>query len=302
MGCRLPECRTRRRQRFGLCNKHRKWVEKGYMTADLVMLKNRPRVGSYSKITCRVPLCLLRARRHFLCDKHSGQYKRGSIDLEGNLLAKSGKILGQYPKDYPCKVCKRSNCKISKGFCPTHYNQYLKGNRDIEGFDIQRRCKASRCRTRLNHKTREWCYKHYPSFLHGVYNSKGRRMKPLILKNRGKKCKVTDCVFPAHCKELCALHYSRSRGGYLGTAGYKNVGKQCSEQDCSRPAVCRTLCSKHYWSYTHPPRKYINKDKICKRVSAHCKQPAYCKGLCIKHYNNQRRPDRVQDTTHQCVV
>jgi hypothetical protein len=246
--CRYPGCKDRV-HRLGLCNKHRKWVERGHMTEDLVVIKKPFERGIYQNpdAKCKIPNCEEKPRRNWMCSRHASQVKLGNIDLQGNPIAKSGgKISGKYPPDYPCKVCKRATGRISLGFCALHYNQYIKGKRDLDGISKMRQCKAIDCNRRLVRKDQDWCYRHRHSVERGIYNSFGKRLKPAIVKNEGKICSIAGCGKPAHCKGICRLHYSRQQFGYKGPAAYKNVGKPCTMPGCGKPASCRRLCPVHY--------------------------------------------------------
>jgi len=235
--CRFPEC-FGRQHRFGLCNKHRKWVERGYMTEDLKILKKVER-PSYKGKLCRYEGCGRQPRRNWLCEKHSDLEKRRAQGIEPK---------PRYARDFGCVVCGRKG-KISKGLCPKHHQQYRRGAIDLAGqpLRVQRRtytsedfCPVKNCRRKP--RVRGWCQLHAEAKKKGIYDEKGKRLIPAIIKNRGKTC--TSCDKPAYAKGLCRIHYWRLKTGYLGPAGFKNKGQPCST--CGKPAVCRTLCDQHY--------------------------------------------------------
>jgi hypothetical protein len=183
--CRFPDCKITRLQRFGLCNRHRKWVEKGYYDLSLNKLKEQKKVRSYLGMVCKIPDCGVVPRRNGLCETHSSQIKRGTIDFDGRPKIKNGKVFGRYPDGSQCKVCRVEARKITKGFCPKHYTQHLKGHRDLDGMLRIKICRMQSCKRRLVNKARDFCHRHYPGFLKGVYNKYGKRMIPEIIRNKG---------------------------------------------------------------------------------------------------------------------
>lgn len=245
--CRYPEC-FKPQHRFSLCNKHRKWVERGYMTVDLVMLKKVIEKPGYKDKRCRIDDCPNRPRRNWLCEKHSSAVRDGRMTTTGDKIWKRA---APYSQDFECIKC-GARGKITRGFCKRHYAQYLRGAIDFDGQPLREmrivtygpddECKAEGCRRRP--RIRGWCENHHKSLRKGVYDASGKRRVPAVAKNKGRAC--LECDMPAHCKGLCVLHYSRMRTGYLGPGGYKNVGQTCSHEGCSRPAHCRTLCTLHY--------------------------------------------------------
>lgn len=254
MKCRMEDCFTQKLQRFGLCNKHRKWVEKGYMTQDLKMIKNPPRVGSYKGMRCRIPECDRTPRRNLLCSYHSSQYRAGTLLLSGNRVYK--KVL-RYSKQATCKVhrCERGG-KITKGFCKKHYNSYRKELIDFDGFETGKRkritrylpedrCKVSSCKRRP--RGRGFCNNHLQSFLRGMIDPNGKRLVPLPIKNKGELCSYEGCGKPAHCKTYCHLHYSRYVNcKSLDDPETVNKGKTCAQEGCGKPAYVKGYCTVHY--------------------------------------------------------
>lgn len=248
MSCRFPDCPTQKTQRFGLCNKHRKWVEKGYYSEDLVQLKPMKKV----RLHCKLEGCKNKHKAKGFCIFHYRQFKGGIIAITGQRLKRVRPK--KYPKDFGCIVCNKKG-KISLGFCKTHHAQYSRGIIDFDGVKIREHkkvykypewqvCKANGCNERP--RVRGWCSNHYESFTKGIYDKSGKRLVAKLISNKGKKCSAESCEAEAYCKGLCKLHYSRKKIGYLGPAGYKNIGQKCSDPGCENPAHCRTLCVLHY--------------------------------------------------------
>ena len=245
MGCRFPDCHRIKTQRFGLCNKHRKWVEKGYYSVDLKLLKPMPVKRAHCKISgCESP----HAAKGF-CFRHYNQFRSRIISIFGVRLRTSKPI--KNPKDAECLVCKKRG-KIVKGFCKTHYNQLLKNKIDHQGVRLtpparvtryteDDKCKACDCYKKP--RIRGWCETHYYSFQRGIYSSKGKRLVEKAVVNKGRTCSEQNCGASAYSKGLCRLHYTRKRTGYLGAEGYKNVGKSCSEAGCNNPPIAELFAS-----------------------------------------------------------
>jgi len=294
MRCRFPSCYNMRIQRWGLCNKHRKWVEKGNMTQDLVIIKPIQVRGG----TCKVEECEEKTRRHGFCERHSWAYKRGALLSDGTQNPNIRRV--RYARDFPCFVCGKKG-KITKGFCPTHYNQYRKGIIDFEGRETGKRiriwkygeldiCKVVGCGKRP--RGNGFCKKHIDSHVRGVYDFHGNRLKPRLFKNQGKVCKV--CQKPAYCKLLCRTHYARHILKKPLVKEIKNKGKTCKfgvdkTTGCNKPARCRGLCSIHYYRY----KKGLAMDYERPVKIKHCLQcetgvAAFSKGLCKKHYSRIR--------------
>jgi hypothetical protein len=268
VNCRYKNCLSKQ-HRFGLCNKHRKWVERGYMTEDLVILKKVQEKGIYKYAKCRAQDCENKPRRNWLCTKHAAQHKAGFIDSYGNDSNKVRKKVTKYSPDYGCKVCNKKG-RISMGFCMTHYNQYNKGQIDWQGFKLKElgrvgkygkdaKCIVGNCFKKP--RVRGWCENHYKSFTLGVFDEKGKRLVKAKVRNKGVKCSEKECQSEAHCRGLCFLHYTRLRTDYLGPEGWKNKEKQCSEEGCTNKAACRTLCSKHYYHFKRTNKIGIYADK-----------------------------------------
>lgn len=147
--CRFPECTKTRKDflRKGLCNKHRKWAEKGIIDKDTceILLPDRIPVKKsldyvrveeklhIFKCKCRVDGCLKEARRNNFCNGHSSSFRDGYIDSDGNI--KEGRRASKN-KEKSCKVnnCKRITKRYVRGFCLYHYDCYRKGKLNYKGL------------------------------------------------------------------------------------------------------------------------------------------------------------------------
>lgn len=287
--CRYPECK-RFTHRFGLCNKHRKWVERGYITQDLVILKPLKRVASYQGMKCKIPGCSTQPRRNGLCDKHSSRVKEGTLDLDGNAHLK--RVIS-YSKDFKCILCGTGG-KIVKGFCRTHYYQFKKGYIDYDGSltgKIPKRvasyrgikCKFSSCYKEA--RSRGFCSKHFDNYQSGFVDINGKILKEMPFHNKGKKCKV--CDQEARTKGFCPKHYSRFRKGLpiKDQDFYVNKNKCCEVERCENAARIKGFCDKHYYRLTHNIPLTGPQKKLCQI----CGNMALAKELCKKHYEKNRR-------------
>lgn len=243
--CRFPECKIIKLQRWGLCNKHRKWIERGFYDVDLNLLKPLPVVKRYSG--CKMEDCLEKHRRNGFCSRHDSMYKRGSIDLKGHRV----RPLVRYSKDFECIKC-GARGKITKGFCKLHYSQFQKGQIGFDGSPGKRPgrvarygrdavCKIATCSRRP--RIRGHCALCWYKMKRGSIDATGRRLEPPLWKNQGKTCRKPGCVEPAHCRGFCALHYSRSR---FPERELLNKGKKCKAVGCSDESYCRSYCIRHY--------------------------------------------------------
>ena len=261
MVCRFPKCDVPKIQRFGLCNRHRKWVEKGYFDKDtLSPLKPMPGKVDYTGKVCKVDGCGIRPRRNYFCPKHSKQFREGVLNVHGHRV----KPFVRYSKDFTCIKCGKKD-KITKGFCKYHYGQLRQGLIDFDGTQLREYkrvhaygpddfCRAEHCRKRP--KERGFCRSHSLSVKIGTIDRvTGKRLVPKAHKNEGKSC--LECDQPASTRLLCRLHY--------------------------------------YRRYQATPRKLINKGKIC--VAPSCDRPAHIKQLCTKHYTRRKRRLRASVAT-----
>lgn len=247
--CRYPGCEVFKLQRFGLCNRHRKWVENGFIDLDLKALKPLPVVKRYSG--CKIEDCKEKHRRNGFCRRHDAMYKRGSIDKLGRRL----KPLIRYSDDFRCIKCGKGG-KISKGFCKTHYNQFRKKQIDFDGNPlnppkrVQKYGQYDFCKLKCGRKprVRGFCENCWQKIKRGSIDETGRRLEPPL---------------------------------------WTNVGKTCRDKGCKEPAYCRGLCTVHYSRYKKPPRTFINVGQTCKAIG--CKDPSYSRGYCVKHYARHKR-------------
>lgn len=259
-GCRYPECEKTKTQRWGLCNRHRKWVENGFIDQQLNILKPLPVVKRYSG--CKIEGCTEKHRRNGFCRRHDCMYKRGSIDLLGRRL----KPIIRYRAGFGCIKCGQTG-KITKGFCKTHYNQFRKKQIDFDGNPlnppkrIQKYAADDFCKLKCGRRprVRGFCENCWQKIARGSIDQTGKRLEPPLWKNKGKTCRDKGCNEPAHCRGLCSVHYSR---------------------------------------YKKPPRTFINFGKQCKAIG--CVSGSHCRGYCIKHYNRwkQRRNLKPVMETH----
>lgn len=247
--CRWPTCNVKKLQRFGLCNRHRKWVERGQINENLEVIGSLPlERGRYKNMICKIDGCTKRPRRNNMCHKHSSQLFRGIITESGE--RKSPVV--RYPKDFQCIKCGQTG-KIVKGFCRFHYSQLRKNIIDFDGNTLRepRRvmrytdmdfCKAEGCSRRP--RVRGWCSQHHLSFQKNHYDATGKRVIEFPIINKGKMCK--ECgERPARVRQLCTLHYYRT---YQATRGkeFLNKNKKCLLDFCTKQAVTRGLCHTHY--------------------------------------------------------
>lgn len=149
--CKFPGCDTKGTAksslRNGLCNRHRKWAEKGLidretcdiLQPDKIPQEKKPKMSAVTvdgkthvfKNKCRISKCLKEARRNGLCEGHSSSFKANKIDINGNPLY--DKMYYDYTKDR-CKIKECSqDSRLIRGFCKHHYQKYMRGQIDFEG-------------------------------------------------------------------------------------------------------------------------------------------------------------------------
>jgi len=70
----------------------------------------------------------------------------------------------------------------------------------------------------------------------------------------------------------------------------KNKGKKCLVSNCNKEAFCKGYCSKHYQQIKFhgeiKEKTYLTVFSFCKNLS--CGQPVFAKGLCQNCYLKQR--------------
>lgn len=254
--CRYPSC-ARPQHRFQLCNKHRKWVERGHMDKDTLELKHPIREVGLNTV-CTIDGCKEPAHKARMCVSHYSKVIRGTMTRTGEVTRK--RIVDKYARDFQCIICGNAPGRIVKGFCMTHYNQYRKGFIDFDGQPLNEPKKKA-------------------------------KYGPLDY------CKVRPCGKRPTSKGFCTSHRAMILRGTMDPITFKrkyifakNKGKICSQ--CDQPAVTRGLCPNHYYAkYQAHPRQTINSGKTCAAFA--CSSPAYAKGLCIKHYSRRKRKDQI---------
>jgi hypothetical protein len=215
--CRMHGCSTYKQQRFGLCNKHRKWVEKGLLDVETLEILGAPKkIGSYSGQVCKFPGCDKKPRRNFLCPKHSGMVVRGTLDpktLQTNYKRYKRNLTNG------CYACFNKNASIYvKGFCKKCYGDYKKGFIDyfgtptdkkkkrVQKYSDENLCKVAGCGKKA--RSAGFCHNHYGSYkYHGTFDSTGKRLSSEKNKNKGYECINSKCKNEAYCKMLCKKHY-----------------------------------------------------------------------------------------------
>jgi hypothetical protein len=267
--CRFPGCNhigtAKSCLRNGLCNKHRKWAEKGIIDKVTFEVLKPDKIPKIKQKVCR--LCDSKDMKGLgLCKKHYRQFKDKIIDENGNRF----KPLIRYGKDFKCKVTSCYNKgRFVKGFCLKHYDQHLKGILNENGRvarelkKVPKYSKNARCINKLcdnRPRVRGFCEKCFKRTQTGTLDLNGNPTNKALTANIGKKCKENECNNPAYCKELCLTHYKRLQFDYQGPEFRKNVGQTCSEEGCDSPAVCRSMCSKHYVAFMKK-YKFDNKEK-----------------------------------------
>lgn len=137
--CRFPGCKSvgtkKNSLRSGLCNKHRKWAEKGIIdkeTCEIIDPKRVPKQKEH--IHCKVSGCLKKVRRNGFCEGHSSSYRARVIDINGNRMY-GKRSFNDYSKRPKCcvRTCdftatgESRETRLVKGFCPYHYDLHKKG-------------------------------------------------------------------------------------------------------------------------------------------------------------------------------
>ena len=149
--CRFPDCQKRgtakQSLRRGLCNKHRKWAEKGIIDWETLEILKPDKVPKKRSIEvhvidgqqhvfrrkCVVEGCLKESRRAGFCTQHSSSYYQGKRKKDGTPTYE--RKYYDYKKD-KCKIdgCPAKLGRLVKGFCLYHYNNHFRtGYIDING-------------------------------------------------------------------------------------------------------------------------------------------------------------------------
>jgi len=256
--CRFPKCIKNRKShlRNGLCNRHRKWAEKGIIDRDTCKILMPERIPGNKKAIPKLRKCIacgvLTAKRvRNFCPHHYGQYFHGIIDVEG--------------------VQKRPLKKVHK-------------------YKDDDTCFAISCNSKP--QIRGWCTSCYGRKATGKIDAYGKTLVPKLIVNKGRKCSKVDCTSKAHAKGLCVLHYERTRFDYIGPENRLNVGQICSDPDCQKGAKARGMCQMHYYRFRQVEKDRVytrmkNEGMPC--VADGCGKDSYCRRLCITHYGRLRR-------------
>ena len=131
--CNYPKCENigtaKSPLRKGLCNKHRKWRDKGIIDENLNLIKKEPKQKEY--YNCKMQGCISKHKAKGFCNKHYVSYRNKRIDIKGNRLF----LRSSHER---CKVinCKRES-RFIRGFCKYHYQKFLRSQIDQDGFEIK---------------------------------------------------------------------------------------------------------------------------------------------------------------------
>jgi hypothetical protein len=221
--CKFPKCEnvgTRKScLRNGLCNKHRKWAEKGIIdreTCEIIKPDKLPKQKEWYH--CKISGCLKKHKAKGFCSNHYRSfliYK--TIDSKGNYIGKKRK----YDKFSKCQVigcCKKK--PLIKGMCKFHSGQIQKGILNQDGFKIRElkkvpkysendKCKIPQCK---NKPSLNWmCRSCNEKVRKKTMLETGQLLVKARFKNINKKCSKKNCDGIAHCKGLCKTHYSREQ-------------------------------------------------------------------------------------------
>jgi hypothetical protein len=67
------------------------------------------------------------------------------------------------------------------------------------------------------------------------------------MKNKNKKCLVTECENNAFCKGLCSKHYQQIKfNGKVKEKTYLTVSKFCKNLNCSKTIFAKGFCQSCY--------------------------------------------------------
>ena len=113
-------------------------------------------------------------------------------------------------------------------------------------------CNIENC-VNTNIAAKGLCWKHYRRFL-----KTGDTRDPFP--NKGKLCKVENCLRDAKAKGMCFKHYSKIKkykNPKDGRTNKTNKRVSCSITGCELPCKCKHLCANHYSNYRYYKRKFV---------------------------------------------
>lgn len=160
------------------------------------------------------------------------------------------------------RTCAAEGCDrrlYGKGYCKTHYEQFMKTGRTRPIRSYVRyggECAADGC-SRQSH-SKGYCKTHY------LRLERTGNLDRIREQNSEPACSVDGCEKPIHAKGYCGTHYARVvRTGEAGAAepiqhshrSSKYRGVTCSIDGCERPAKARGWCNMHFqrWIRTGDP-------------------------------------------------
>ena len=114
-----------------------------------------------------------------------------------------------------------------------------------------------------------------------------------VLMPRPPRCSVGGCRRVSKARELCPMHYARSRatgspGGSKPHIGHWHLGRSCKLENCNKISSEAGLCRAHYDAWI------ADTSDLPRCSTADCKRPARLASLCHRHYNSQARRLRMQ--------
>lgn len=147
----------------------------------------------------------------------------------------------------PCVVVGCGKKHRAKGYCGSHYAQFLRGITPSEPIAERDRqppkfCKVSGCER--GYKAKGYCKSHYRMFLRGL-----EQTKPIDTydTNPPEHCTADDCTRPVHSKKLCSMHYVRVRKSWKVKDARPNSDVvPCSVSGCDGRQYAKALCYEHY--------------------------------------------------------
>lgn len=259
MKCKFPGCSKYKIQRWGMCNRHRKWAEKGIIDKDTCKILKPEKVPKEKLKVCKVRNCDRKDMKgHGFCRTHYASWKIYKVlDYNGERL----RPIVRYGPDYRCPVLGCDNKgPFKKGFCKFHYGQFTAGIIDFDGV-------------------------------------KAREFKKVPKYRKHQTCKVKSCSNKPAARGFCSKHRYQQQQGYLDEKGNylkeppTRGQKVCKEKECKGQHYARGLCQLHYWrlktGYKPPEERYKNKYQTCTAMG--CESEAYVRGKCVKHYYRWKR-------------